>query len=188
MSLIEIFLIGIGLAMDAFAVSVCKGLSYSESNYSWKKALIPGVYFGAFQALMPIIGFFIGSKLKGAIEAYDHWIAFVLLVYIGFGMFREARGDVEKDPDMSVKTMILLAIATSIDALTVGVTMGIIGVNIWIAALIIGITTFIISTAGFKVGNAFGLKFKSKAEMLGGIILILIGFKILLEHLGIISF
>lgn len=183
MSLLEIFLIGVGLSMDAFAVSICKGLSYREM--SWKKALVPGVYFGVFQALMPIIGYFLGSGFKNAIESYDHWVAFVLLLIIGMGMIRESREEAKEDSSLTFKSMVPLAIATSIDALAVGVSFGLMSVNIWLAAGLIGITTLVISTFGFKVGNMFGARYKSGAEVLGGIILILIGLKILLEHLGI---
>ena len=183
MSLLEIFLIGVGLAMDAFAVSICKGLSYKEM--SWKKALLPGVYFGVFQALMPIIGYFLGSRFKNIIESYDHWVAFGFLLVIGIGMIKESREEAKADSSLTFKSMVPLAVATSIDALAVGISFGIMDVNIWLAAGMIGITTFVISTLGFKVGNMFGAKFKSGAEILGGIILILIGVKILLEHLGI---
>lgn len=188
MSLIEIFLIGIGLSMDAFAVSICKGLHYGDriDEKKWKLSLVPGFYFGLFQALMPIIGFFLGERLQGKIEAYDHWVAFVLLACIGFGMIKESGKEVKDDPDMGPKAMIPLAVATSIDALTVGVSFGIMRVNIWLSALLIGITTFILSGIGFRVGNTFGSRFKTGAEVLGGIILILIGLKILLEHLEII--
>ena len=170
--------------MDAFAVSICKGLSYKEM--SWKKALVPGVYFGVFQALMPIMGYFLGSAFKTIIESYDHWVAFVLLLLIGLGMIKESREEAKEDSCLTVKSMIPLAVATSIDALAVGVSFGLMNVNIWLAAGLIGVTTFVISTFGFKVGNMFGSRFKSGAEVLGGVILILIGVKILLEHMGII--
>ena len=183
MSLLEIFLIGVGLAMDAFAVSICKGLSYKEM--SWKKALVPGVYFGLFQALMPVIGYFLGSAFKDIIESYDHWVAFVFLAIIGIGMIKESREEAKEDSSLTFKAMVPLAVATSIDALAVGISFGIMNVNIWLAAGMIGITTFVISAFGFKVGNMFGARFKSGAEILGGVILILIGLKILLEHMGI---
>lgn len=184
MSLVEVFIIGVGLSMDAFAVSICKGLSFKEM--SWKKALIPGVYFGVFQALMPLLGYLLGSSFRSAIEAYDHWIAFVLLAAIGVGMLKEAKGDVGADPALTPKAMVPLAVATSIDALAVGVSLGVLRTNILIAVAIIGITTFILSTLGFKVGNMFGSKYRGISTVAGGVILIAIGFKILSEHLGII--
>ena len=186
MSLIEVFIIGVGLSMDAFAASICKGLSYKEA--SLKKALIPGAYFGIFQALMPALGFVIGGMFKNAIEAYDHWVAFVLLAFIGGGMIREAGKEPEEDSQLGLKAMLPLAVATSIDALTVGVGFGVLNVNIGLAVCIIGLTTFVLSAIGFKVGSIFGSKYKAGAEIAGGIILILIGLKILLEHTGIISF
>lgn len=184
MSLVEILFIGIGLSMDAFAVAICKGLSYREM--SWKKALIPGVYFGGFQALMPVLGYYLGSSFRTAIERYDHWVAFVLLSLIGAEMLKESRKEGKADPELGAKVMVPLAVATSIDALTVGISFGILNVNIIFAASLIGCTTLIISTLGFKVGNVFGLKYKSGAEIVGGIILIGIGVKILLEHTGIL--
>jgi len=186
MSFFELLTIGVGLAMDAFAVSVCKGLSMKKLTIS--KAGIVGLYFGAFQALMPMIGYFLGVGFKDSITAIDHWIAFVLLGLIGGNMIKEALGDEEEccDDDLSFKTMLMLAIATSIDALAVGVTFAFLNVNIYLAASIIGITTFVISVCGVKIGNVFGLKYKSKAELVGGVILILMGVKILLEHLSII--
>lgn len=186
MSILELLTIGVGLAMDAFAVSVCKGLSMKKMTVS--KASIVGFYFGLFQALMPMIGYFLGVGFKESITAIDHWIAFVLLSLIGGNMIKEALGKEEEncDDDLSFKTMILLAIATSIDALAVGVTFAFLNVNIYLAAAIIGITTFLISAIGVKIGNVFGLKYKSKAELAGGAILILMGIKIFLEHLAII--
>lgn len=190
MNLIELILIGTGLSMDAFAVSICKGLHYGDriSEQKWKLSFIPGLYFGLFQALMSGIGFFLGEKLQGRIEAYDHWVTFVLLAFIGIGMIKESGKEVKDGPDMRLKAMIPLAVATSIDALTVGVGLGIMRVNIWVSAFLIGITTFILSAVGFRIGNTFGSRFKSGAEVMGGIILILIGLKILLEHLEIIAF
>lgn len=168
--------------MDAFAVSVCKGLSMPKMR--WKYAVLAGAYFGGFQALMPLIGYLLGSQFKNAIVSIDHWIAFVLLVIIGGNMIREA-GDSEECVDCSfhVKTMLLLAVATSIDALAVGVTFAFLNVHIVPAVLFIGVITFIFSVAGVKIGNAFGAAFRAKAQTAGGVILILIGFKILLEHL-----
>ena len=187
MGVIEIILIGVGLAMDAFAVSICKGLSMSKME--WKKAGIIGMYFGGFQALMPVIGYFLGVGFEDKIKSIDHWIALILLSIIGINMIREAFSDEdEADDKIDFKTMIILAIATSIDALTVGVTFAFLSVNIWFSMVVIGIITFIMSVIGVKIGNVFGDKYKSKAEITGGIILILLGIKVLLEHLGIISF
>ena len=183
MGIIEIILIGVGLSMDAFAVSICKGLSTQRLKPS--HYLIIGAWFGGFQALMPAIGYLLGATFEKYITAFDHWIAFILLVLIGSNMIKESFSKEEEHTDASFafKTMLLMAIATSIDALAVGVTFGLLpDVNI------IGSTTFILSGVGLKVGNVFGLRYKSKAELAGGIILILIGIKILLEHLGVISF
>lgn len=185
MGILEIFFIGIGLSMDAFAVSICKGLSVKKLQL--KNALTCGIYFGGFQALMPLIGYILGVQFKNKIESIDHWIAFVLLALIGINMIKEAFSDEENsDNDFSFRTMVLLAIATSIDALAVGVTFAFLSVNILLAIAIIGCTTFIIAIIGVKIGNIFGLKYKKNAEIAGGVILILIGLKILLEHLNII--
>lgn len=186
MGFIEVFLIGVGLSMDAFAVSICKGLS--TRKLSLKHALICGGYFGFFQGLMPSIGYLLGVQFKDKIESIDHWVAFILLVFIGINMLKEAFGDEDEEmvPDFSFKTMLPLAVATSIDALAVGVTFAFLNVNLLKSVTIIAITTFIISMAGVKIGHVFGMKYKSKAEIAGGIILILIGVKILLEHLGIL--
>ncbi len=189
MSFLDIFLIGVALSMDAFAVSVCKGLSVKKAGV--KHVLTVGVYFGGFQALMPMLGFLLGYKFESFITNIDHWIAFVLLAIIGGNMIREALGKDEDDKendDFSFKAMLPLAVATSIDALAVGISFAFLGVDIVTAALLIGATTFVLSGAGIFVGNIFGSKYKSKAELAGGIVLILIGAKILLEHLGIISF
>ena len=188
MSFIEVLLIGIGLSMDAFSVSICKGLTTKQ--FSWKMALTCGLWFGFFQALMPLIGYFLGSQFEQYITAVDHWIAFGLLVLIGANMIREAFSKEEEPSDsfLDFKTMLLLAIATSIDALAVGVSFACIQVKLWSSVLIIGLTTFAFSVLGVKIGNVFGSKFEKSAEIIGGIILILIGLKILLEHLGIISF
>ena len=185
MTIIEILLIAIGLAMDAFAVSICKGLSMKKMN--WKKALIVGAYFGIFQALMPIIGFFLGSTFEDLVTHIDHWIAFVLLVAIGGNMLKEAFANNSENCNDNVdfKTMSILAIATSIDALAVGITFAFLQANIWVSATIIGIVTFIISIIGVKIGNRFGNKYERRAETVGGFILIFMGIKILLEHLGI---
>lgn len=185
----DIFLIGVALSMDAFAVSVCKGLSVKKAGV--KHVLTVGVYFGGFQALMPMLGFLLGYKFESFITNIDHWIAFVLLAIIGGNMIREALGKDEDDKetdDFSFRAMLPLAVATSIDALAVGISFAFLGVDIVTAALLIGATTFVLSGAGIFVGNIFGSKYKSKAELAGGIVLILIGAKILLEHLGIISF
>ena len=189
MGIIEIILIGVGLSMDAFAVSICKGLSTQKLKPS--HYLIIGAWFGGFQALMPAIGYLLGATFEKYIIAFDHWIAFILLVLIGSNMIKESFSKEEEHTDASFafKTMLLMAIATSIDALAVGVTFGLLpDVNIIAAITLIGSTTFILSGVGLKVGNVFGLRYKSKAELAGGIILILIGIKILLEHLGVISF
>ena len=189
MSFVEVLLIGIGLSMDAFSVSICKGLTTKQ--FSWKIALTCGLWFGFFQALMPTIGYFLGAQFQEMIEAYDHWIAFGLLTLIGANMIREAVSDKEEESAngaLDVKTMFLLAIATSIDALAVGVSFACIQVKLWSSVLIIGLTTFIFSMLGVKIGNVFGSKYEKSAGIAGGIILILIGLKILLEHLGIIAF
>ena len=188
MGIIELILLSIGLGMDAFAVSVCKGISMKKMN--WKKACIIGLYFGGFQAIMPVIGYFFGSSFESIITNIDHWIAFILLAIIGAKMIQEAfqKEEEEYNEDISVKTMIVLSIATSIDALAVGITFAFLKVNLLLAITLIGTITFILSVIGTKIGNRFGDKYKSKAELAGGIILIIIGLKILLEHLGIIAF
>ena len=188
MTFFELLLIAIGLSMDAFSVSICKGLT--TKKFSWRMALVCGLWFGLFQALMPIIGYFLGAQFQEMIEAYDHWIAFGLLFLIGANMIREAVWGKEEEQDGSLgfKTMMLLAIATSIDALAVGVSFACIQVKLWSSVFIIGITTFLFSVLGVKIGNVFGSKYEKSASVVGGIILILIGLKILLEHLEIISF
>lgn len=188
MGVLEILLISVGLAMDAFAVSICKGLSMKKMN--WKKAIIVGLYFGGFQALMPVIGFLLGVTFQNLVTAIDHWIAFVLLGFIGGNMIKESLSNDSENCNDSVdfKTMLILAIATSIDALAVGITFAFLKANIVVSVLSIGIITFIVSVLGVKIGNKFGDKYEQKAEFAGGIILILMGLKILLEHLGIISF
>lgn len=187
MSIIEVLLIAIGLAMDAFAVSVCKGISLTKM--SWKKAIIVGLYFGIFQALMPVIGYFLGTSFESLVTQIDHWIAFVLLSLIGLNMLQEAFSKKEENFNEYVdfKTMIVLAIATSIDALAIGITFAFLKTNILISALIIGIITFTVCILGVKIGNKFGDKYEKKAEIVGGLILIFLGIKILTEHLGIIS-
>ncbi len=187
MGFLELFIIAIGLSMDAFAVSICKGLSVQKMKP--KHALIAGLYFGGFQALMPLIGYFLGTQFEWLVTNIDHWIAFILLGLIGANMIRESFGDDDEvDDSFSPKAMFPLAIATSIDALAVGVTFACLKVEIFSAISLIGVTTFILSAIGVKIGNVFGTKFKSKAEFIGGLTLILMGLKILLEHLGIINF
>ena len=187
MGLIELFLISVGLSMDAFAVSVCKGLAMPKCTF--KKVAIVGLWFGGFQALMPAIGYILGAQFQEAIASIDHWIAFVLLALIGGNMIHEALDNDEEEADASldVKTMFLLAVATSIDALAIGITFAFLKVNIIPAVCFIGIVTFIISFAGVKIGNVFGARYKNKAEIVGGVILILLGLKILLEHLGFLG-
>ena len=175
MGLIELFLIAVGLSMDAFAVSVCKGLAMPKCTF--KKAAIVGLWFGGFQALMPAIGYVLGAQFQETIASIDHWIAFVLLALIGGNMIHEALDNDEEEADASldVKTMFLLAVATSIDALAIGITFAFLKVNIIPAVCFIGIVTFIISFAGVKIGNVFGARYKNKAEIVGGVILILLG-------------
>lgn len=189
MGLLELFLIAVGLSMDAFAVSICKGLSTQKLEI--KHYLIIGAWFGGFQALMPTVGYFLGSTFEKYITSYDHWVTFVLLGFIGGNMIREGLSKEEEkaNDSFAAKTMVVLAVATSIDALAVGITFALLpDVNIVAAVAFIGAITFIISALGLKVGNIFGMKYKSKAEIVGGVILILIGVKILLEHLGVINF
>lgn len=193
MGFIELFLIGVGLSMDAFAVSICQGLSMTKIR--WGHALTVGVYFGGFQALMPLIGWMLGSQFAGRIQQYDHWVAFVLLVIIGGNMIREALSDEEDEAEdeavgagLDHKKLFLMAVATSIDALAVGVTFAFLDTAILPAIGIIGTTTFCISVAGVAVGCWFGARYKKRAEITGGAILMLLGVKILLEHLGIIAF
>lgn len=183
MDLLSLFLIAVGLSMDAFAVSVCKGLA--TPKYKLKYSMICGAWFGGFQALMPTVGYLLGVNFKKYITAIDHWIAFVLLALIGFNMIREAleNDDEGADPSFSAKSMLLLAIATSIDALAIGITFAFLDVNIVAAVLFIGVCTFVISAAGVKIGSVFGTRFKSKAEIAGGAILIILGLRILIEHL-----
>ena len=182
MEILSVLLISVGLAMDAFAVSICKGLSMKKLKL--KNALIIGLYFGIFQAFMPLLGFFLGKSFENLVISIDHWIAFVLLGLIGINMIREVFKEEEKvNDDISFKTMILLAIATSIDALAVGVTLAFLKTNIFICISIIGIVTFALSIFGVLLGNKFGNKFEKKAQILGGVILIGMGIKILIEHL-----
>ena len=190
MSLIELFIVAVGLSMDAFAVAVCKGLSVQKLEK--KQLFITGLWFGGFQGLMPLIGYLLGSTFERYITPIDHWVAFVLLGIIGANMIKESLSKEDEccdDSSFSVKSMFVMAVATSIDALAIGITFALLPeVNITAAVLFIGIITFTLSCIGIKIGNVFGAKFKSKAELAGGIILILMGAKILLEHLGVINF
>lgn len=187
MGITELFILAVGLSMDAFAVSVCKGLSLGKIRP--KHMVIAGAWFGGFQALMPLIGYLLGIRFAGMVSRYAHWIAFFLLIFIGANMIKEALSGEEEDADasMSPKNMFLLAIATSIDALAVGVTFAFLKVSIVPAVSFIGAVTFILSAAGVKIGSIFGTKYKSGAEICGGVILILLGIKILLEGLGVIG-
>lgn len=190
MGFVELLLLAVGLSMDAFAVSICKGLAMKRSTL--RAELTCGVWFGGFQALMPLIGFFLGNLFAGAIEAVDHWVACLLLVIIGVNMLKEAFGQDEEcdscgSADLGVKTMFVMAVATSIDALAVGISLAMAGdVNIVLSVILIGICTCGLSMAGVKIGSIFGSRFEKKAQLAGGIILILLGVKILLEHLGIL--
>ena len=190
MGFAELLLLAVGLSMDAFAVSVCKGLSMKKATL--KASATCGIWFGGFQALMPLIGFFLGSMFADAIESFDHWIAFGLLGIIGFNMLKEAFCKCSEcesaDADLSVKTMFVMAVATSIDALAVGISLAMAGdVNIILAVLLIGVITFALSGLGVKIGNVFGSRYEKKAQIAGGVILILLGIKILLEHLGVLG-
>ena len=191
----ELLLLAVGVSMDAFAVSICKGLAMKKATL--RTSMTCGIWFGGFQALMPTIGFFLGTLFAEAIQTVDHWVAFVLLGIIGINMLKEAFekdgcgcecGCSEENADMSVKTMFVMAVATSIDALAVGISLAMAGnVNIWLAALFIGLCTCGFSAAGVQIGNIFGAKFEKKAQLAGGLILVLLGLKILLEHLGVIA-
>ncbi len=191
MGLGELLLLAVGVSMDAFAVSICKGLAMK--NAGLKEGMICGAWFGGFQAIMPLIGFFLGTLFAGAIEAVDHWVAFVLLAFIGINMLKEAFckceacEEEEQSADLSVKTMFVMAVATSIDALAVGISLAMAGdVNIFTAVILIGLFTCGMSAVGVKIGNVFGTRFEKKAQAAGGIILVVLGLKILLEHLGIL--
>ncbi len=190
MGFVELLLLALGVSMDAFAVSICKGLSVKKAGL--KEMATCGVWFGGFQALMPLIGFFVGALFYDAISNFDHWVAFGLLALIGANMLREAFSKEEecedcKGGDFRFKTMFVMAIATSVDALAIGISLAMAGnVNIWLAVAFIGVITLLMSALGVKIGNVFGAKYEKKAEAAGGIILILLGLKILLEHLGIL--
>ena len=194
MGLGELLLLAVGVSMDAFAVSICKGLAMKRATGG--AMVTVGGWFGGFQALMPLIGFFLGTLFAAAIEAVDHWVAFALLAVIGVNMLKEAFERQEEcgccadehNADLGVKTMFVMAVATSIDALAVGISLAMAGgVNIWLSVLLIGLTTFSFSAAGVKIGSLFGAAFEKKAQLAGGLILVLIGLKILLEHLGVIG-
>lgn len=188
MSLWELFIIAVGLSMDAFAVSICKGLSVQKVRL--RHAVCAGLWFGGFQALMPLTGWLLGVQFQTAIERFDHWIAFILLVILGLNMIREARGGEEECCNCSFawKAMLPMAVATSIDALAVGVTFAFLRVDIVPAVAFIGVITFLLSAIGVRLGSVFGEKYQSAAQILGGVILILMGLKILSEHLGILTF
>lgn len=191
MGFVETFLIGVGLSMDAFAVAVCKGLGMKKIN--WRHTLIIALFFGGFQALMPLLGWALGTQFASFVTPIDHWIAFGLLAFIGGKMLidafkgeggcDEACGCGEDEPRLDIKELVMLAVATSIDALAVGITFAFFGVNIWLAILIIGVTTFVLSFAGVAIGNQFGSRFEKPATIAGGVVLTLIGVKILVEHL-----
>ena len=186
----ELLLLAIGVSMDAFAVSICKGLSMKKS--AGKASILCGSWFGGFQALMPLIGFFLGSLFAKYIEAVDHWVACLLLAFLGTNMLKEALGKCEEcentNDDLSFKTMFTMAVATSIDALAVGISLSMAGnVHIFTAVALIGVITFAFSAMGVQIGSAFGAKLEKKAQIAGGVILILLGIKILLEHLGILG-
>lgn len=187
MDFLSLFILAVGLSMDAFAVAVCKGLALKKITF--RHALIVGLWFGGFQALMPLLGYLLAARFREAIAAYDHWIAFGLLVLIGGNMIREAifeKEEAETDSALSFRSMLPLAVATSIDALAVGVTFAFLDVRIVPSVTLIGVTTLILSMIGVKMGSLFGAKYEKKAEILGGVILILLGIKTLLEHLGVI--
>lgn len=188
MGILELVLLSVGLAMDAFAVSICKGISISSKDK--KKYLIIGLYFGGFQAIMPLVGYFLGTSFEKVITSIDHYIAFGLLGVIGINMIIEAFSKKEDsfNDNVGFKTMLVLAVATSIDALAVGITFAFLNVNIWLAISLIGTITFVLSCVGANIGSKFGDRYSKKAEFIGGVILILIGLKILLEHLGVINF
>ena len=193
MGILELFVIGLGLSMDAFAVAVCKGLCMRRVN--WGHALVIALFFGGFQALMPLIGWALGTGFAAVIEPVDHWVAFGLLAFIGGKMLWDAFHEDDEAPScpaeggpLDLRELTLMAVATSIDALAVGVTFAFLGVSIWLAVAVIGITTFALSFLGVAVGNQFGTRFERPATIAGGVVLILIGLKILLEHLGLISF
>ena len=191
MRILELLLIGVGLSMDAFAVAICQGLAMPRLQ--WRRGIVIALFFGGFQSLMPLLGWLLGSQFAGYIQSFDHWVAFLLLALIGINMMREALAPEEAETvacaaggRLQIKRLFLLAIATSIDALAVGVTFAFLDVKILPAIALIGCTTFVISLAGVAVGNFFGTRYKKRAELSGGIILVALGGKILLEHLGVL--
>ena len=188
MGILELFILAVGLAMDAFAVSICKGLALKKIKPRHMATV--GAWFGGFQALMPLIGYFLGSMFAESIRSFDHWVAFGLLALIGVNMIREALGGEDECEEcgnaLGFKTMLVMAIATSIDALAVGISLAMVSANIWVSVVFIGVVTFLLSAGGVKLGSVFGAKYKSKAELAGGVILVLLGLKILLEHLGVL--
>lgn len=194
MGILDLFVIGVGLSMDAFAVAICKGLGMHRINL--RHAFVIALFFGGFQALMPLIGFFLGSYLAELVNPIDHWIAFGLLAFIGAKMLWDAfksdaddgQSDSAQEEALDLKELLMLAVATSIDALAVGITFAFLEVNIWIAITVIGLTTFVLSFAGVVVGNRFGARYERPSTIVGGVVLIAIGVKILLEHLGVIAF
>ena len=186
MGVVTLLSLAVAVSMDAFAVSICKGLALQKIKL--RQYALVGLWFGGFQALMPVIGYFLGGKFMNKISSFDHWVAAGLLAIIGINMIREALSkDEEKlDKSLNIKTMFMLAVATSIDALAVGISLSVFDINIWFSVLCIGVTTFMFSAAGLKIGSLFGTRHKSKAEFVGGAILIILGIKTVLEHLGVL--
>lgn len=186
MGVVTLLSLAVAVSMDAFAVSICKGLALQKIKL--KQYVLVGLWFGGFQALMPVIGYFLGGKFMDKISAFDHWVAASLLAIIGLNMIREALSEDEEkvDKSLDIKTMFMLAVATSIDALAVGISLSVFDINIWLSVLCIGVTTFLFSAAGLKIGSLFGTRYKSKAEFVGGAILIVLGIKTVLEHTGVL--
>lgn len=186
MGVVTLLSLAVAVSMDAFAVSICKGLALQKIKL--KQYVLVGLWFGGFQALMPVIGYFLGGKFMDKISSFDHWVAAGLLAIIGINMIREAlsKNEEKVDNSLDIKTMFMLAVATSIDALAVGISLSVFDINIWLSVLCIGVTTFLFSAAGLKIGSLFGTRYKSKAEFLGGAILIILGIKTVLEHTGVL--
>ncbi len=186
MGVVTLLSLAVAVSMDAFAVSICKGLALQKIKL--KQYALVGLWFGGFQALMPVIGYFLGGKFMDKISSFDHWVAAGLLAIIGINMIREALSEDEEkvDKSLDIKTMFMLAVATSIDALAVGISLSVFDINIWLSVLCIGVTTFMFSAAGLKIGSLFGTRHKSKAEFVGGAILIILGIKTVLEHTGVL--
>ena len=186
MGVVTLLSLAVAVSMDAFAVSICKGLALQKIKL--KQYALVGLWFGGFQALMPVIGYFLGGKFMNKISSFDHWVAAGLLAIIGINMIREALSEDEEkvDKSLDIKTMFMLAVATSIDALAVGISLSVFDINIWLSVLCIGVTTFMFSAAGLKIGSLFGTRHKSKAEFVGGAILIILGIKTVLEHTGVL--